>query len=93
MTNGSVTRNVITAAHCPASSDPPNSITSDETTIFLEGLIDTNGQMKGLQVLQPADPDFARAAMDAVNQWQFEPTLLHGVPVDTAIRITVGFTR
>jgi TonB family protein len=49
--------------------------------------------MKGLQVLEPADSDFARAAMDAVNQWQFEPTRLHGVPVDTAIRITVGFTR
>jgi TonB family protein len=71
----------------------PANRTGDETTIFLEGLIDTNGQMKGLQVLEPADSDFARAAMDAVNQWQFEPTRLHGVPVDTAIRITVGFTR
>jgi len=71
---------------------PPNR-TDEEATVFLEGIIDTNGLMKGLQVLEPANADFARAAMDAVNDWQFEPTRLHGVPVDTSIRITVRFVR
>ena len=69
---------------------PPNR-TGDEATVFLEGIIDTSGLMKGLQVLQPADDEFARAAMDAVNNWQFEPTRLHGVPVDTAMHLTVRF--
>jgi len=69
---------------------PQNRLGTD-ATVFLEGILDTNGFMKGLQVLQPVDADFAAAATSAVNQWQFEPTRLHGVAVDTAIRITVRF--
>jgi len=71
----------------------PQNQADEQATVFLEGLIDSNGFMKGLQVLQPANADFARAAMDAVNEWQFEPTRLHGVPVDTSIRVTVRFVR
>jgi beta-lactamase regulating signal transducer with metallopeptidase domain len=71
---------------------PPNR-TDEEATIFLEGIIDTIGLMKGLQVMQPANEDFARAALDAVKDWQFEPTRLHGVPVDTAIHVTVRFLK
>jgi outer membrane biosynthesis protein TonB len=33
----------------------------------------------------------ARATLDAVRQWRYEPTRLHGVPVDVNIRITVDF--
>jgi TonB family protein len=71
----------------------PQNRTDEEATVFLNGIIDTNGLMKGLQVLQPANDDFGRAAFDAVNDWQFEPTRLHGVPVDTEIHITVRFVR
>jgi len=71
----------------------PQNRTDEEATVFLNGIIDTNGLMKGLQVLQPVNEDFAREAFDAVNAWQFEPTRLHGVPVDTAIHITVRFVR
>jgi TonB family protein len=65
----------------------------EDGTVFLEGIIDTNGFMKGLQVMQPADSEFGRAALDAVNDWQFEPTRLHGVPVDTSIHVTVRFVH
>lgn len=71
---------------------PPNR-TDAEATVFLEGIIDTNGLMKGLQVMQPADAEFGRAAFDAVNEWQFEPTRLHGVPVDTVMHVSVRFVR
>ena len=71
----------------------PQNRTDEEATVFLNGIIDTNGLMRGLQVLQPVNEDFARAAFDAVSAWQFEPTRLHGVPVDTAIHITVRFVR
>lgn len=36
-------------------------------------------------------PDLARAAVEAVGGWRYEPTLLHGVPVDTRITISVTF--
>jgi TonB family protein len=65
----------------------------EEGTVFLEGIIDSNGFMKGLQVMQPADGEFGRAALDAVNDWQFEPTRLHDVAVDTSIHVTVRFVR
>jgi TonB family protein len=59
--------------------------------VFLEAIIDTNGLVKGLQVMQPSDSEFGRAALDAVKEWQFEPTRLHGVPVDTSMHVTVRF--
>ena len=33
-----------------------------------------------------------QAAVEAVNQWQFEPTLLNGVPVPVIMTVTVNFT-
>ena len=36
-------------------------------------------------------PDLARAAVEGVGGWRYEPTLLHGVPVDTRITISVTF--
>ena len=62
-------------------------------TVFLEGIVDTNGFMKGLQVMQPADSEFGRAALEAVNDWQFEPTRLHGIAVDTLMHVTVRFVH
>ena len=33
-----------------------------------------------------------QAALDAVKQWQFTPTLLNGVPVPVIMTVTVNFT-
>ena len=33
-----------------------------------------------------------RAALDAVKQWRFKPTLLNGDPVEVDTSITVTFT-
>jgi protein TonB len=38
-----------------------------------------------------ADPGLIKAAMDAVRQWQYQPTLLNGVPVQVVTTITVAF--
>ena len=59
-----------------------------------------------LRSLTPAYPDVLRAsgaqgtvileglvaAVDAARQWQFWPTRLHGLPVDTRMKVTVHFT-
>ena len=36
------------------------------------------------------DPELSRAALDAVRQWRYSPTLLNGQPVEvlTTIRVT-----
>ena len=70
-----------------------------EGKVVLEGLVRTYGDVEVLQILAPVDaatmttvyPDLARSAVEAVGGWRYEPTLLHGVPVDTRITITVNF--
>ena len=69
-------------------------------TVILEGLVAADGSFQVLNVLTPVDPDLltpvqpelARAAVDAARQWQFWPTRLHGLPVDTRMKVTVHFT-
>ncbi len=70
-----------------------------EGRVVLDGLIRTDGTVEVLQILAPVDPstmttehpDLARAAVEAVGGWRYEPTLLHGVPVDTRMAIRVTF--
>ena len=37
-------------------------------------------------------PMLDQAAVEAVHQWQFEPTLLNGVAVPVIMTVTVNFT-
>jgi TonB family protein len=36
-------------------------------------------------------PDFAIAAVEAVRQWQFSPTLLNGKPIEVVMTVTITF--
>jgi hypothetical protein len=38
-------------------------------------------------------PEYVEAALNAVRQWQYTPTLLNGVPVDVNITVTIAYTR
>ena len=69
-------------------------------SVILEAVVAANGSIEVLNVLTPVDPDLltpvqpelARAAVAAVRQWFYEPTRLHGVPVDTRMTVTIHFT-
>jgi Gram-negative bacterial TonB protein C-terminal len=37
-------------------------------------------------------PELDRAAIDAVLQWVYEPTLLNGEPIDVKSNVTINFT-
>ncbi len=65
--------------------------TGTEGAVMLKGRIDTNGNIDELDVVSSAHPDLATAAVDAVKQWQFDPTLLNCVPIPVAITVTVNF--
>ena len=62
-------------------------------TILLDGRIGVDGYVKGLRLQTPADQEFVRAAIGAVNQWQFTATRVDGVPVETPIAVSVTFAR
>ena len=61
-----------------------------EGTVILEAVIGENGRIRDLRVLRSIAL-LDRAAVDAVRQWQFTPTLLNGVPVPVVMTVTVTF--
>lgn len=59
--------------------------------VALEGVIGTDGRMKDLRVVSSPHPDLDRLALEAVGQWEFEPTTLNGRVVETRINTGVYF--
>lgn len=59
--------------------------------VIIEATIGTDGRVKDAKVLRSI-PLLDQAALDAVKQWQFTPTLLNGVPVPVIMTVTVNFT-
>jgi protein TonB len=59
-------------------------------TVELLGVIGVDGRIRELQVVN-GHPLLARAALEAVRQWVYEPTLLNGKPVEVIAPITVNF--
>ena len=62
-----------------------------EGTVHLQGLIGTDGTLLGLSPLNNVDRDLTAAALDAVRQWRYKPTLLNGEPVEVLTTIDVEF--
>jgi len=63
-----------------------------EGTVLLRAVISTGGDLLGLSVMnQSVDAELASAAMDAVKQWHYQPTLLNGEPVEVVSTIAVTF--
>jgi protein TonB len=62
-----------------------------EGLVRLEATLGKDGKVENLQVLS-GDPLLAAAALDAVQQWQYQTTLLNGDPVEVVTEIQVNFT-
>jgi len=60
--------------------------------VFIRAVISTTGAVLSPTVLNTVDPRLARAALDAVSEWQYSLALLNGEPVEVSIVITVDFT-
>ena len=59
----------------------------------LEAIIATDGHVASVRVATAdVHPDFAMAAIDAVRQWRYSPTLLNGRPVEVMMTVTIDFS-
>ena len=58
--------------------------------VALEATIGESGTIEDVRVLS-GHPVLARAAVDAVKQWRYAPSLLNGQPVKVKTAITVNF--
>jgi TonB family protein len=69
---------------------PPEALARGaQGVVILEATIGQSGVVSDARVLRGIDPALNAAALDAVKQWEFTPTLLDGMP--TAIIMTVTF--
>jgi protein TonB len=59
--------------------------------VIIEAIIGPDGRVTEAKVLRSI-PLLDAAALDAVKQWVYTPTLLNGVPVPVIMTVTVNFT-
>ena len=59
--------------------------------VRLEAVINMDGTIEKLMVLS-GHPLLVRAALDSVQQWRYQPTLLNGKPVEVVTIIELSFT-
>jgi len=59
--------------------------------VILEAVISHEGGITGARVTRAVDGRLDWAAVRAVLQWRFTPTLLNDVPVPVVMTVTVQF--
>ncbi len=57
----------------------------------MEATISKDGSVESLRIVS-GHPLLSQAALDAVRQWRYRPTMLNGEPVEVITTITVTFT-
>ena len=60
--------------------------------VTIEATIGPDGKVADAKVVRSI-PLLDQAALDAVRQWEYTPSLLNGVPVPVLMTITINFTR
>ena len=58
--------------------------------VIVEAIIDTEGKIADSRILRSI-PLLDDAALRAVQEWEFTPTLLNGMPQSLVITLTVNF--
>ncbi len=61
-----------------------------EGTVRLKVIVGKDGTVRGVRVLS-GEAVLARAAMEAVRKWRYQPTLVDGKPVNVVTTVTVEF--
>jgi periplasmic protein TonB len=59
--------------------------------VVMEAVISRDGMIESLRVVT-GHPLLNQAALDAVRQWKYRPTMLNGEPVEVITTVTVTFT-
>jgi TonB family protein len=75
----------------PAAYPPELQLAGVEGTVLVRAVISKEGAVTGPRVINSVDSRLAQAALDAVKQWQYSPTLLNGQPVETLTTISIEF--
>ena len=63
----------------------------DQGVVILEATLTRTGAVSDVEVLRSAVPALDEAAIAAVRQWRYEPTLVDGEAVSILLTVTVNF--
>ena len=61
-------------------------------TVVLEATLTAEGKVEEIRVVS-GHPLLIHAAIDCVQQWEYEPTYLNGQPVPVVLTATVAFKQ
>lgn len=90
MVEGSVERPVKISA-------PPPQYTEEarrariQGVVILQAIIDCEGNVVEIMVLQGLSHGLTESAVDAVSRWRFEPARQNGMPVSVHYNLTINF--
>ena len=71
---------------------PPSAQAAGERgVVIVDARIDADGRIRFARIVQSV-PAFDQAALDAVLQWEFTPTLMDGSPIPVLLTVTIQFT-
>jgi periplasmic protein TonB len=59
-------------------------------TAVVDAHVDVNGRVKSVRFVS-GNPLFAQPALEAVQQWRYQPLLLNGIPCEFMLVVTVSF--
>ncbi len=87
---GEITHPVVTEKVNPKY---PESAREDKVTgvVVVETVITEEGIVDDIRVLESTDERLSTAAVEAIEQWRFEPALCDGTPVGVYYNLTVNF--
>jgi len=60
--------------------------------VTMDAVIGTDGAVKEVRNVKGPHPDLEAAAVEAVRQWQFTPTLLNCETIDVSMKVTTNFS-
>ena len=59
--------------------------------VIMEATVGTDGKVLDVRILRSI-PLLDQAALDAVRQWEYAPTVVNGIPVPVVMTVTLNFT-
>lgn len=60
--------------------------------VVLRTVISTAGVPLQIKIVSSPSDELSQAALEAVRQWRYSPTLLNGSPVEVLTEITINFS-
>ena len=88
---GSTLGGNVLVRHVPPVYPPEARKTGIQGIVHLSAVIGRDGRVKEVSLLD-GEPALAQAAIDAVRQWVYRPTLQNGEPVEVRTTVDVDFT-